>query len=1030
MSNLSEAQKEILTIEYFYPQTSTTTVGVYMNTGQREPEDVKKVVEKFMEIHESFRMKLRRKGAEVERYYVNESAPVLIEHGEAAEIKQQLEEKSGLSYFNWDDYLYEMSVHVASNGDVYTSFFGHHMIVDGVGMYLYIDAMHDLLKTGDCARPQLTLDQCVEEEQAYSASERSEKSRTFWQNKVAGYDGAALVDMRKIDASSLQTKNHVAVLDETFTRDLSAYCDANHVSLTQLISGAVLLYKAKMTNNASVAVNSTIHGRSNRRKRGVLSTFARALPLIVDINEELTVLEYLEMVKSEMSGLMRNYKISHYDLMACTKNTSGLDDLSVSVQTDGRFKEKYMPTLIEGAWLMPKESMRPLTLHIKEEQFSYEKDVEIGEGFQLSYEFLSTVYDEETVANMHEKLTHILTQMVSSTDRLVQDIDILSESEKTMILTQFNDTACPYPKDKTIVEVFEDQVLNNPNGTAVIYNDINLTYQELNEKANRLAHYLIENYDIKPEDKVGLLLERNDQMIVSILGVLKAGAAYVPISPEYPEERITYITEVAELKTTLVESADVSSLASPLILSELALEGYKNTNPCVSLTPSSLAYIIFTSGTTGKPKGVMIEHHQVNNFIGARRKACRFEEKATETIVFSSNYVFDASVDHIYSALLYGDRLLVVPNQLWTEPTKFAAYLSENNATYIQMTPSLLQQLNLAAIPSLKYVMAGGESVTSQLLEKVQKLNFVFVNGYGPTEATVATNLYVYEGNEERNIIGYPLQNTTNYVLDHARRPVPQGTIGELYIGGVQISRGYVNQPELTAERFIPNPFQTSEQKKAGWNERIYQTGDLVRMLPDGALEYHGRSDFQVKIRGYRIELGEIENALLTLPEITGVHVMALGEIGNKYLGAYYTAEEALAPEVLNAELAKKLPEYMMPAGYQQLKEFPLTVNGKLDHRALPEIGFSGDAEYVAPSTELEKIVAATYEEILEIDQVGTNDDFFRLGGHSLRALRLVNLLEERTGKQVQVKHIFETPSVRQLASSLETMAASVYERI
>ena len=282
-----------------------------------------------------------------------------------------------------------------------------------------------------------------------------------------------------------------------------------------------------------------------------------------------------------------------------------------------------------------------------------------------------------------------------------------------------------------------------------------------------------------------------------------------------------------------------------------------------------------------------------------------------------------------------------------------------------------------------------------------------------------------------RNLIGTPVANTVVYVLDKFKRPVPKGTVGELYLGGVQISRGYIKQPELTAERFIPNPFQTKKQKTEGWNDRLYQTGDLVRMLPDGTLEYHGRNDFQVKIRGYRIELGEIEEALLHIPKITQASVTVLGEERNQYLGAYYVSEAEISQDALDQELSRYLPDYMIPSVYHYMTEFPLTVNGKLDRRALPNINFNSTAEYMEPTTPMEIIVAECYSEVLEVSLIGTQDDFFQLGGHSLRALKLINLLEARTQKAVQVRHIFEFSKVFQLAEIMEKQPdLTAYERI
>ncbi|MCL2560526.1 MAG: amino acid adenylation domain-containing protein, partial [Turicibacter sp.] len=1029
MSNLSEAQKEILTIEQFYPNSGVTTISVHGDLGRQEPEKVIEYMEKFIDTHESFRMQLRKEGGEVERYYVEKTASVTVKNVREEEVKKLIDEKTSLNYFKWNDYLYDMTIFVSDSGHVHVCLCANHIMVDGIGAHIFVDGMYDLIMTGECQKPQLTLDECVEEEKAYYASSKPERHKKFWKEKVAEYEGVALTHVREFKADQLRTSNYVVKVEGELTKKLVVFCNEHNLSMTQLLSALLLIYKSKKTNKTSVGLSTIIHARGNRRKRGILSTFARALPLIVDVNGELTVLEYLESLKSELSQLMRHYKISHSDLIACTRGISGLDDLAISVQMNNSYMEKYSSVFAGGGWVMPKESLRPLTVHVKEESYLHE-ETEVGEDvLYLDYEYLSSYIDEQTIVDMHKTMERILSQVVEPEPKLIKDITLVSEEEYKFLVEDYPGEYVSYPKKQTIVDLFEEQAVKVPNNRALIYKDTVLTYKELNEKTNQLAHYLIETYDIQPEDKVGLLLDRSEWMIISILGIMKAGAAYVPMSPEFPQDRIDYMAETSEFKTVLVEADYSSSLPAAKIVKELDLAGYPTTNPMTDLASDNLAYVFFTSGTTGKPKGVMIEHHQVNNAIVSMRETYGFGTE-NERLLFFSNYVFDVSIEQIFLALLYGDPLIVMPDQLWMDQEKFISYLNEHEVTYVHMTPSFLTQIDLSPVKSLKRVVIVGESVTPYLVEKVAKHNAQLVNGYGPTEATVVVTVYLFGETEERNLIGSPLANTTIYILDEHKRLVPKGSIGEMYIGGVQVSRGYIKQPELTAERFIANPYQTEEQKLVGWNDRIYQTGDLVRMLEDGTLEYHGRNDFQVKVRGFRIELGEIETALLQVTGISQVYVTALGEEGSQYLGAYYVSEEEIDQEILESELGSRLPAYMIPSAYQQMLEFPLTVNGKLDRRALPAIGFDSNVEYVAPSTEMESIVAQSYTETLEVAQVGINDDFFKLGGHSLRALRLVNLLEEYTGKAIEVRHVFEAPKVAQLASLLEGLEASTYERI
>ncbi|MFN7611043.1 MAG: non-ribosomal peptide synthetase, partial [bacterium] len=406
----------------------------------------------------------------------------------------------------------------------------------------------------------------------------------------------------------------------------------------------------------------------------------------------------------------------------------------------------------------------------------------------------------------------------------------------------------------------------------------------------------------------------------------------------------------------------------------------------------------------------MIEHHSVVNVWSTLSNAYRFQEH--EVILQFANYIFDASVEQMTLALLNGFTLLVVPDKLWINPDKFIHYINENKVSYIEATPSLLKQYDFSAVSSLRRIIAGGEAVTIQLFNQIKKTypGIDFINTYGPTEITI-TALFQFDGHQ----IGRPIWNTQAYVLDNYLRPVPMGAIGELYIGGVGLSRGYLNRTELTAERFINNPFQTTQEKQAQTNQRLYKTGDLVRWRPDGNIEYLGRNDFQVKIRGYRIELGEIEAAMLHFDGIIQSVVIAREHQGqqadsaSKFLAAYFVAKHDIDQQHLLAYLAARLPEYMVPAVVVQLSEFPLTVNGKLDRKALPEPSFNLSSAFVPPRTELEQRVATIYAEVLGLSQesVGITDDFFRLGGNSILAIKLISRLNASLSVKINVPLLF-----------------------
>ncbi|WP_162034192.1 non-ribosomal peptide synthetase, partial [Chryseobacterium potabilaquae] len=445
-------------------------------------------------------------------------------------------------------------------------------------------------------------------------------------------------------------------------------------------------------------------------------------------------------------------------------------------------------------------------------------------------------------------------------DLLISEYDLLDPETYQTIVHHWNPSFVEYDSESTIHKLFESQVEKTPNHIALVYNDVKLTYHELNEKSNQLAHYLLSEYSIKPDEFIPLCLERSENMIVGILAVLKSGGAYVPMDPGYPIDRIEHILSETGARVIIAEENTKSKLYEALI-QDLCVVSINNvehirdfennpiTNPITSVKSTNLAYVIYTSGTTGKPKGVMIEHISVVNLISDLYS--RYGVNSNDVILQFANYVFDASVEQILLAILNGNKLVLIEDKSYLNEELFIKTLSDHKVSYMDLTPSILESIDVTQVKSLRILELGGENLTESLYRKLKNKNFKLINSYGPTETTVVS---IVNMDKETNSIGRPIRNTSVYVLDSYLRAVPLGGVGELYIGGVGVSRGYLNLAELTAERFVVNPFQREEDKEIGYNGRMYKTGDLVRFLPDGNLQYIGRNDFQVKIRGYRIE--------------------------------------------------------------------------------------------------------------------------------------------------------------------------------
>ncbi|SFJ95232.1 non-ribosomal peptide synthetase, partial [Thermoflavimicrobium dichotomicum] len=618
----------------------------------------------------------------------------------------------------------------------------------------------------------------------------------------------------------------------------------------------------------------------------------------------------------------------------------------------------------------------------------------------FTVEYSTALFKRETIERMTKHFAYILAQVAANPDLLLREIQLVTEEEKVQIFQVFNDTQANYPSEKTIHALFEEQVEKTPDQIAVVCAGESLTYRELNERANQVARVL-RKQGAGPKSVVGLLTDRSVEMMIGILGILKSGAAYVPIDPDYPEERILYMLEDSGAKWLLVQKWEMlpaSYGGKALLLKEVHGNDEEVSNLGEVSQSHDLAYVIYTSGSTGKPKGVMVEHRSVVRLLINDRNLYHFTDQDVWTQFHS--YCFDVSVWEMLGALLYGGKLVIVPKHVARDPKQFRALLKKEKVTVLCQTPSAFTPLSDEEMEheakdlSVHSIIFVGEALYPMQLKpwKAKYPHTKFINMYGPTETSIyATYKELTPEDLELNIsnIGRPLPTLQAYVLDVNQQLLPVGVIGELYISGDGVARGYLNRPELTAERFVENPFVPGE--------RMYRTGDLARWLPNGEIEYLGRADEQVKIRGFRVELGEIKSKLLEHPQVKEAAVIARKE-GHRHasLCAYLVIEGAWTVSEMRQHLAQFLPDHMLPSYFVQLEKLPLTPNGKLDRRALPapEKVQTGTG-YVAPTSKKEKILADIWQEVLKVDRVGIHDNFFELGGDSIKAIQIAARLHQ-----------------------------------
>ncbi|HXM54657.1 MAG TPA: amino acid adenylation domain-containing protein, partial [Candidatus Dormibacteraeota bacterium] len=616
----------------------------------------------------------------------------------------------------------------------------------------------------------------------------------------------------------------------------------------------------------------------------------------------------------------------------------------------------------------------------------------------LSY--AADLFEPATIERMAGHLRALLRDLATAPRRPLRDVSILAAEERRRLLEDWSGSPGTHAETRTVVELFEGQAAQRPDAIAVSAGDRRLTYGELNRRANRLAHHL-RALGAGPEARVGVCLDRSPELMVAILGALKAGAAYVPLDPAYPAERLAHV----------VADAGAAIVLTPAWLAEHAdaVERCPDHDPVRVAGPANLAYAIYTSGSTGRPKGVMVEHGSLANQLGWLREA--FAGAPGGRMLQRTSPSFDASVWELLFPLIAGEELVVASRDDVLEPARLARLVAERGVTRLQVVPSLLRvllrDLAAAGCGELRWLYAGGEPLDPALCREVREAlpNARLVNLYGPTETCIQVLTHEVRPDEGRVAIGRPVAGTRVYVLDADLRPVPPGVAGELYVGGAQVARGYLGRPDLTAERFVPDPFGGG---------RLYRTGDLVRHRPDGVLEYQRRADDQVKVRGFRIEPGEIEAVLREHPGVDQAAVAVRELRGAARQLVAYTVGEPGVGGALGAWLRRRLPEHLVPAVFVELDVLPLTVSGKVDRRRLPEPEVEAGVVYEAPRDDVEAALAEVWADVLRVDRVGVHDNFFELGGDSILSIQMVAQCAER-GLRVTSKQLFQQQTIAAL---------------
>jgi amino acid adenylation domain-containing protein len=860
------------------------------------------------------------------------------------------------------------------------------------------------------------------------AAEAMQRQLDHWKRKLAGATSVLQLptDHPRPSVPTHRGGSQFLLLPEGVSRAVKELSQREGATLfmTLLAAFDVLLYR--YTGQTDISVGTPLAGRSRPEAEPLVGLFLNPVVLRANLSGNPSFRELLGRVREEMLEAHANQDVPFEKLVAelQPERTAGQTPLFQVM-----FILQNAPMNESAASGDLVISLGRLAVDTGAAKFDLTVSLEETEDNRLlSYwDYKTDLFEHATITRMFGHFRALLEVVVADPDRRLSEIAILDEDERRRLLVETNATAAPFNDDACAHELFEAQAARTPEATALVLEDTRVTYAELNARANRLARHL-RRLGIRPGDIVGIHLERSIEMIVGLLAVLKAGGAYVPLDPAYPAGRIQFMLEDSGARLLLTGQRLADSLPAGrervvcLDAERQAIEDESGENPAPGATPSDLAYIIYTSGSTGQPKGVMIEHRSLCNFVEALTRV--FDIRPESRVLQFASFSFDASVLEVFTTLANGATLVLAPQISLLPGPALIELLREQSVTTVLLPPAALAAMPDAELEALRTLIVGGDECPPEVARR-WAAGRRFLNAYGPTEATICATVAVCDAFADRLPVGRPVDNTEVYLLDDDGQPVPIVVPGELHIGGAGLARGYINRPALTAERFVPHPFSREP------GARLYKTGDLARFRPDGQIEVLGRRDRQAKVRGFRIEPGEIEAALVAHPDVREAAVVTREESpGQKRLVAYTVAAGERSPDAdaLRSHLKARLPAYMLPSAFVTLDALPLTPSGKVDRRRLPAPGASRPEigqGYIAPRTELEKMLAEMWQSVLRVSDVGVHDNFFDLGGDSIHAAIFVNSLQKRLGIVVYVVALFDAPTVAALAAHLEEQHAS-----
>lgn len=934
----------------------------------------------------------------------------------------------------WTDYVDKHPIHLHSENLIqFYSYEGedehgyivqaHHIICDGLSFIQLINEITEVYHAQ--MQPSHTDRTCnlisfddytsyLESERQYLASKRYAKDQVFWREKFRTMPEWTALKPHNPLLTNTAANRKIRYMDHSMYVRLQEFCHLNNVSIFTFFLSTLAILIHKLTQCTDLVVGTNYANRTSKLDKETIGMFVTTVPLRIGIDPDQSVLDSIHLISNEQKEVLRHQKYPYNQLIRDLREIHSLTELKrlfgVSLVYRPERFEKMLGHEVEFENKFNGHETNDLLINIIEKMNQRQ--------IVFQFEYRTQLFSEHEVDRLFDRFLYMTETILKDADQTIHQINLVSEAERRWMLNEYNDSMKAYPIERTVVQLFEEQAMNTPLATALILGDQEMNYRELNEQANSLAALLV-NKGIKQRDLVAIMASHSLELVVAILAVMKAGCAYIPIDPEYPEERIHHILQDSQARLVLVnQSVDLLRTFDTIDLREMDLPMYSTDNLNLDIHINDLAYVIYTSGSTGAPKGVLVEHKGLTNYICWASETYVKEKKTTFSLY--SSISFDLTVTSIFTPLITGNAVVIYHSP--QNKALVADVVSDPRVDLVKLTPAhlqLIQDMKLMEHSNVTTFIVGGDNLSASLARNITEQSshkVTLFNEYGPTETVVGCMIYTFdpEVDHTENVpIGKPIQNTSLYVLDPSLRLVPIGVQGELFVGGDGVTRGYLNRSDLTAAKYVEHPDLPGR--------RLYRTGDLCRLREDGQMEYVGRIDDQVKVRGYRIELGEVKAALLKIKGIRDVAVSVRGDQQSKQLCAHYVSDTDIAQRIIRENLASRLPEYMIPTHLIKVSFIPLTINGKIDYPALSMENFSQeDSSFrVAPASMTEHELAAIWSEVLELDMVGVTDHFYEQGGDSLKLIQIYTRLTQ-SGYDFPINDMFNLPTIRSLGEHLD----------